>query len=271
MNMKLSRLYLVLPLAALLWASCAPNSTPTASGTRALEQVVDTQVVEAKEAEVDVQEVKAMVQEEKAQESPIVEASSEENTDPIEVTYFTPSQTEGPYYPVSKPQDSDSDLVVLAGASKRPSGEVLQFGGRLYDATGSPVPGAVVEIWQTDDNGVYLHPRDPSYAQRDTDFQHYGESVTGKDGSYSFRTLMPGRYQPRPQHIHVKVRLGERELLTTQFYFSNDPALGADSIFAGADEGEKALIMDVTEGLDLEGNPLLSGNRDIILRTQLQQ
>ena len=44
-------------------------------------------------------------------------------------------------------------------AGRRP-GEILVFGGRLYDAAGMPVAGAVVEIWQTDDNGAYLHPRD---------------------------------------------------------------------------------------------------------------
>ena len=177
---------------------------------------------------------------------------------PIEVTYHTPSQAEGPYYPVEKPAERDNDLVVLEDAGRTAAGEILVFGGRLYDAAGMPVAGAVVEIWQTDDNGAYLHPRDPDSWRRDVNFQSYGEAVTGEDGGYSFRTIMPGSYAPRPRHIHVKVRLGEQELLTTQFYFSNDPEVTADRIFAGAADDGKALIMVVEEGLDAAGNSILT-------------
>ena len=203
------------------------------------------------------------------------DALTENNTGPSEfpiaVTYFTPAQTEGPFYPVSKPADRDNDLVALEGADGKPAGEVLEFGGRLYEGSGMPVQGAIIEIWQTDDNGIYLHPGDRGSSRRDVNFQSFGEAVTGEDGSYSFRTIMPGNYEPRPRHIHVKVRLGERELLTTQFYFSNDPELRADRIFAGASDGEKALIMEVEEGVDAEGNPVLIGKRDIVLRAQLSE
>ncbi len=184
---------------------------------------------------------------------------------PIEVTYFTPSQSEGPFYPVEKPQDRDSDLVVLKGATGRPSGTILEFGGSLYDASGMPVPAAVIEIWQTDNNGIYLHPRDRDQALRDINFQSYGESVTEEDGSYSFRTIMPRRYSSRPRHIHVKVRLGGRELLTTQFYFGNDAEMAGDQVVASAGDALQALIMEVTEGVDVEGNAILNGRRDIVL------
>ena len=190
---------------------------------------------------------------------------------PITVEYFTPSQTEGPFYPVQKPEDVDNDLFVLEGAAGRPSGEILAFGGRLYDSTGMPVPGAVIEIWQTDDNGVYLHPGDPDSSQRDVNFQSYGEAITGEYGGFSFRTIMPGGYGSRPRHIHVKVGLDGRDLLTTQFYFSNDAEASQDRIFAGAGEEVSALIMAVEEGFDDEGNPALIGRRDIILRTELSE
>lgn len=188
---------------------------------------------------------------------------------PIEVTYHTPAQTEGPYYPVEKPADRDNDLVMLEGASGMAAGEILMFGGGLYDAAGMPVAGAVVEIWQTDDNGAYLHPRDPDSRQRDENFQSYGEAVTNEDGSYSFRTIMPGAYGRRPRHIHVKVRLAEKELLTTQFYFSIDAGQDADGIFARAGENVQALIMEVEKGIDGEGNAVLMGKRDVILRSQV--
>lgn len=190
---------------------------------------------------------------------------------PIEVDYYTPAQTEGPFYPVRKPEDRDSDLFVLDGAAGKPGGDILEFGGRLYDASGMPVQGAVIEIWQTDVNGVYMHPGDSGSSKRDENFQSYGESVTGEDGFYHFRTIMPGGYEPRPRHIHVKIRLAGTELLTTQFYFSNDLEAAGDSIFAGAGAEVSALIMEVEEGVDFEGNPALIGRRDIILRTDLSE
>lgn len=101
---------------------------------------------------------------------------------PIEVTYFTPAQTEGPYYPVSKPEDRDNDLYLLEGALARPAGTILAFDGSLYDGAGMPVSGAVVEIWQTDNNGAYLHPADSASSRRDVNFQSYGESVTDESG-----------------------------------------------------------------------------------------
>ncbi|NJN44752.1 MAG: hypothetical protein HC806_08560 [Anaerolineae bacterium] len=76
----------------------------------------------------------------------------------IAVNYITPSQAEGPYYPVEKLTDRDNDLLVVSGSSERPEGEVLSLAGVVYDTNGHPVEGAVVEIWQTDSNGVYLHP-----------------------------------------------------------------------------------------------------------------
>lgn len=172
------------------------------------------------------------------------------------------------------------------GAEERPGGDILEFGGRLYDGSGMPVPGAVIEIWQTDANGVYMHPDDSGSSTRDVNFQSYGESVTGENGFYHFRTIMPGGYESRPRHIHVKVRLAGQELLTTQFYFSNDPPAASDRIFAwggadigalimrifaGADADIGALIMEVEEGVDFEGNPALIGRRDIILRMKLAE
>ncbi len=180
--------------------------------------------------------------------------------EPIEVTYFTPSQQEGPYYPVDKPIDRDNDLVELAGATGTPAGEVLALSGIVYDASGLPVEGAVVEIWQTDNNGAYMHPQDPGTGQRDLSFQFYGEAITGADGVYSFRTILPGLYGSRPRHIHCKVKLDGEELLTTQFYFGNEVSFSGD---------EANLIIDMAPAEDDLGNPIWVGERDIILKIDL--
>ncbi|HSF79898.1 MAG TPA: hypothetical protein VLA49_01610 [Anaerolineales bacterium] len=179
-----------------------------------------------------------------------------EKMEPVEVAYFTPAQQEGPYYPVDKPADHDNDLVDFAGASQAPAGEILSLAGVVYDANGQRVQGALIEIWQTDSNGIYLHPDDPDTDQRDPNFQFYGETVTGADGVYSFRTILPGIYEPRPRHIHVKLRLDGEELLTTQFYFGNEVSL------SGA---EANLVIELAPAEDDLGNPIWVGERDIIL------
>jgi len=136
----------------------------------------------------------------------------------------TPEQPEGPYYPVAKPADRDNDLTIVDGSNGKPHGEVLALDGLLIYSDGSPVSEAKIEIWQTDANGVYLHP---AFANEPTDpsFQYYGEALTDNVGEWSFVTILPAAYESRPPHIHIKVFVDEAELLTTQLYFS---AAGAD-------------------------------------------
>lgn len=153
-------------------------------------------------------------------------AAQEGATEPLALT---PPQQEGPFYPVEIPADRDSDLTVIEGSEARASGEVLLLEGLLLRPDGSAVEGAVVEIWQTDDRGVYLHPRDPGFPDRDEAFQGFGESITDEDGAWTFRTILPEVYGGRPRHIHAKVKLEDQTLLTTQVYFSGGdiPAEGA--------------------------------------------
>lgn len=100
------------------------------------------------------------------------------------------------------------------------AGELLLIDGLLLTADGSPVAGAIVEIWQTDHQGVYLHPGDPGIAARDEAFQGYGESATDASGAWSFRTILPEIYGGRPRHIHAKVKIDGETALITQIYFS---------------------------------------------------
>lgn len=145
---------------------------------------------------------------------------------------LTPAQQEGPYYPVEKPADTDSNLTVVADSNTVAAGDLVVLDGTLVDTNGQPVAGAVIEIWQTDTHGIYMHPNDPDTTERDMNFQFYGETVTTEEGHYEFRTILPGQYEPRPRHIHFKVKLNTQTYLTSQFYFdgytdapsSNQPA-----------------------------------------------
>lgn len=133
---------------------------------------------------------------------------------------LTPAQTEGPFYPVALPRDSDADLLRNGSAAYR-RGEAAWVDGTVTDLAGRPVAGAQVEIWQCDHAGHYHHPGDGSRA--DPDFQGFGRVATGRDGRYRFRTIRPVAYSGRTPHIHVKVKLSGRELLTTQLYVDGDP------------------------------------------------
>ena len=137
------------------------------------------------------------------------------------------------------------------------SGEVLLLYGQVLDVNGSPVPDTLVEIWQTDANGVYDHPQDPGTNGRDTTFQFFGMAATDADGWYAFRTIVPGRYEPRPRHIHFKVKQGGTELLTSQFYFSDDIAeVQGEGMFRTVGESGDLLLVQLVQA---DGQLLANG------------
>src|SRR4051812_49393383 len=92
----------------------------------------------------------------------------------------TPSQTEGPFYPNKLPLDTDNDLLVINDGITPAIGDVTHLTGKILDAKGNPVKNAVVEIWQCDANGVYLHTKDsePKKDKQDKNFQGFGRFVT---------------------------------------------------------------------------------------------
>ena len=142
----------------------------------------------------------------------------------------TPAQTEGPFYPDHLPLDTDNDLLIINDDITPAVGEITHLTGRVLDAKGNPVRNAIVEIWQVDGNGVYLHSGSDHQEKRDKNFQGFGRFLTGVKGEYYFRTVKPVAYPGRTPHIHVQVRKGEKELLTTQCYIKGDPGNEKDGI-----------------------------------------
>jgi protocatechuate 3,4-dioxygenase, beta subunit len=159
----------------------------------------------------------------------------------------TPSLTEGPFYPDKLPLDTDNDLLIVNDSLTAAVGEVTHLTGKVLDATGSPVRDATVEIWQCDANAVYLNTRDsgPKQKQQDKNFQGFGRFTTGSSGEYYFRTIKPVPYPGRPgPHVHVKVKKGKRELLTTQLMVRGHPGNARDSVFTGIrDPLDRELIL----------------------------
>lgn len=144
----------------------------------------------------------------------------------------TPWQTEGPFYPDKMPLDTDNDLIIIRPGLSRAVGAVSYLGGRVLDARGEPVGGALVEIWQVDNNGAYIHSQNGN-GVHDRNFQGYGRFETGRDGRYIFRTVRPVPYPGRTPHIHMTVWKGQQELLTTQVYVKGHPQNARDGILNG--------------------------------------
>jgi protocatechuate 3,4-dioxygenase, beta subunit len=151
----------------------------------------------------------------------------------------TPGQTEGPFYPVAFPKDTDWDLL-RNGALAYTRGQPAWVEGSVTDLGGKPVAGAQVEIWQCDEAGHYHHPGDGGKA--DPSFQGFGRVTVGADGSYRFRTIRPVAYSGRTPHIHVKVKLQARELLTTQLYVAGDPHNERDFLWRNLPEAARRAV-----------------------------
>ena len=157
----------------------------------------------------------------------------------------TPSQTEGPFYPVTLPRDSDADLL-RNGSLRYARGQPAWVEGTVTDLQGKPVAGAQVEIWQCDEAGHYHHPGDGGRA--DPSFQGFGRVTVGNDGRYRFRTIRPVAYSGRTPHIHFKVRLERRELLTTQLYVEGDPHNARDFLWRRLGEDQALLTVPFVAG-----------------------
>jgi protocatechuate 3,4-dioxygenase beta subunit len=145
----------------------------------------------------------------------------------------TPRLTEGPFYPDKLPLDTDNDLLIINDSITPAVGEITHLGGKIVDANGSPIRNAIVEIWQVDHKGVYIHSRDSTGRDRDKNFQGFGRFTTGTTGEYYFRTIKPAPYSGRTPHIHVMVKQGNKELLTTQIFVNGHEQNNRDMVLRG--------------------------------------
>lgn len=184
----------------------------------------------------------------------------------------TPRQAEGPFYPDKLPLDTDNDLIVINDGITPAVGEITHLSGRILDAKGDPLRNVLVEIWQVDSKGSYLHTKSANRRGRDENFQGFGRFLTGSSGEYYFRTIKPVPYPGRTPHIHYKLKKGDKELFTTQCYVKGeernerDMILGSvrdaklrDAIIVpfapveGSRTGELAARFDIVLGFTPEG------------------
>ena len=187
----------------------------------------------------------------------------------------TLSERTGPVYGHDAVGPLDDDLTRNALKNGEVLGERIVVTGRVLDENERPVPGTLVEIWQANAAGRYIHVADQHDAPLDPNFQGAGRSVTDDAGRYRFVTVKPGAYPWgnhdnawRPPHIHFSL-FGPSLLtrLVTQMYFPGDPLLAHDPIF-GSVPGETARSRLVaTFSLDAtEPGWALGYTFDIVLR-----
>ena len=159
-----------------------------------------------------------------------------------ELTRKTTTKTawveEGPFYPPKLPLDTDNDLIIVNDAITPAIGEITHLSGRLLDAKGDPIRNATIEIWCVDHDGVYLADRG-GQTKFDKNFQGFGRFLTGSTGEYYFRTIKPVPYPGRTPHIHVKVKQGRKDLLSTQCYIKGHPGNAKDGVLRGIRDAKK--------------------------------
>jgi protocatechuate 3,4-dioxygenase beta subunit len=166
---------------------------------------------------------------------------------PLVARSQTLTELTGPVYGYDAVQPLDNDLTRNAVQGSEPLGERIILTGRILDDTGAPVQNALIEIWQANAAGRYIHHYDQHPAPLDPNFRGTGRTLTNERGEYRFTSIRPGAYpwrnHPnawRPAHIHLSIcGVNILQRLVTQMYFPGDPLLPLDPIYNGIPD-EKA-------------------------------
>lgn len=159
--------------------------------------------------------------------------------------------------------------------SSEPLGERIIVSGKVCDEAGRPLPNTLVEIWQANAAGRYLHTIDQHNAPLDPNFTGRGHVLTDSEGRYRFVTIRPGEYPWRnhynawrPAHVHFSL-MGPAfaTRLVTQMYFPGDPLLAFDPIFnCTADEAARQRLISVFDWETTIPEQALGYRFDIVLR-----
>lgn len=181
--------------------------------------------------------------------------------------HVTPSQTSGPFYPqpeIARQPFHDNDLVRRMKDDEPGRGEVIVVTGAVRDREGRPIEKAVVEIWQACSSGRYNHARDDNPAKLDERFQYWGRGVTGKSGTYTFRTIKPGEYPGRTSHLHYRVLAPGFRGVVTQMYFAENAAANArDGIYNALNRADRNAV--TVEFAKETGKDVPRGTFDLVL------
>jgi protocatechuate 3,4-dioxygenase alpha subunit len=141
----------------------------------------------------------------------------------------TPSQTVGPFFHYSLMKAKNQNVLV----DDQTQGQLIMIKGTVYDGDNRPVVDSILEIWQADAQGFFAHPEDPNHAKADRHFKGFGRADTVQDGTFSFKTVKPGRVffnEAQDQAPHINIRIFARGMLIhayTRLYFSDEAEVNA--------------------------------------------
>ena len=200
----------------------------------------------------------------------------------------TRTELTGPTFGHSDLSALDHDLILnYAAPGQMAQGPRIIVHGRLLDEDARPVAGKLIEVWQANAGGRYRHVNDGYLAPLDDNFGGCGRCLSGEDGRYSFRTVMPGPYpwpnggnNWRPAHIHFSVfGDGFAQRLITQMYFEGDPHIRLCPIVqsipdeTAIDRLVARLDMEATVPMDIRAyrfDIVLRGRRATVFENQLE-
>ncbi len=187
----------------------------------------------------------------------------------------TLSELTGPVFGHESIGALDNDLTKNAVKDGQVLGERITVSGRLLDESGSPVRDSLIEIWQTNAAGRYIHVNDVHDAPLDPNFHGAGRTITNENGEYTFTTIRPGAYPWRnhanawrPAHIHFSL-FGAAFVtrLVTQMYFPGDPLLAADPVlYCVPDEAARQRLVATFSIERTQPDWALGYEFDIVLR-----
>jgi protocatechuate 3,4-dioxygenase beta subunit len=169
----------------------------------------------------------------------------------------------------------DRDLSRAAADRPRAMGQLISVAGRIVDEDGAPVPNAVIEVWQANSSGKYIHELDRHDAPIDPNFTGHGRLMTDADGQYQFRSIKPGAYPVmesdwwwRPPHIHFSI-FGPSWMnrFVTQIFFPGEPLNENDLLLNGVADREARERLIFKPGATTVGAVnMLTFHRDFVLR-----
>jgi len=179
---------------------------------------------------------------------------------------------EGPFYPDKMPLDTDNDLLIINDSITPAAGKITHLSGRILGPAGQPIRNAFVEIWQVDNNGVYMHTEDMKRKKKDANFQSYGRFLTNTKGQYYFRTIKPVNYPGRTPHIHVAVSSNGKRIFTTQLLIKGEKRNETDGLFRRIQD-PKARETVLADFKPIKGSKLgeLSANFDVVLGKTVEE
>ena len=194
-------------------------------------------------------------------------------TRPLILLPHSLSERTGPVFGRDCVSATDRDLTAQHAGT--PLGERIAVSGRVLDEGGRPVRGALVEVWQANAAGRYVHKMDQHNAPLDPNFSGSGRTLTDTDGRYQFLSIKPGAYPWgnhanawRPAHIHFSI-FGDGVLsrLVTQMYFPGDPLLALDPIYNSiSSEKDKQRLISSFDLATTTPDFALGYRFDIVLR-----